>query len=248
MPSLRASTVPACIAALIAATVLTGCAASHLSAQPPPGVRLAGDWKLDAARSDDLGQAIARLRAQTRKDRPARGEPLNESENDQGAASHRRHGQEGGPGDDEGGEGGESGTGPAPGGGTAGPVVPLPRVSAVDQLMSSVPRGEYLRIAITANTFTVISGDSSDQYTPGVESDISAQQGDAQQISGWKDGAFVIDTRPQWGLEVTQSYGLTKDGRLAMTVRLDGGRTHFLFTRVYDRTTRVAPLAPPTNN
>jgi hypothetical protein len=248
MPSLRASTAPAWIAALIAAAVLTGCAASRLSSQPPPGVRLAGDWKLDTARSDDLGQAIARLRAQTRKARPGRGEPRSESANEPAAASHGRRGHEGGPGDDDGGETAESGTGPAPGGGTEGPVIPLPRVSAVDQLMSSVPRGEYLRITITANAFTVISGDSSDQYTPGLESYISAQQGDAQQISGWKDGAYVIDTKPQWGLEVTQSYALTKDGRLAMTVRLNGGRTKFLFTRVYDRTMRVAPLAPPTSN
>lgn len=248
MPSIRASKVCAYAAALIAAAVLTGCAASRLSSQPPPGVQLAGDWKLDAARSDDLGQAVERLRAQTRKTRHTGGEPGTESGNVQGPATHRPHGHEGGPEDDEGGEPSESEAGPPTGGGAVGPAIAPPRVSAVDQLMSNVPRGEYLRITVSTHAFTVTSGDSSDQYVPGVESDISAQQGDAQQVSGWKDGAYVIDTKPQWGLEVIQSYGLTKDGRLAMTVRLTGGRTDFLFTRVYDRTTRVAPLAPPTNN
>jgi hypothetical protein len=114
--------------------------------------------------------------------------------------------------------------------------------------MSSVPRGDYLRIQVSPSAFTVNSGVSSDEYTPGLVSEISAAQGDAQQISGWKGADYVIDTRPQWGAEIIQSYTLTKDGRLAVTVRLSGERTRFRFTRVYDRTTRVAPLAPPTNN
>lgn len=120
-----------------------------------------------------------------------------------------------------------------------------PRSSSVDELMSNVPQGDYLRISVSANAFTVTSGNSSDQYTPGLESDISAEQGDAHQMSGWKDKAYVIDTKPQFGAEIIQSYGLTKDGRLAVAVRLSGRGTKLTFTRVYDRTTHVAPLAPP---
>ena len=114
--------------------------------------------------------------------------------------------------------------------------------------MSSVPRGDYLRITVGPNAFIVTSGDSADQYTPGLVSDISAEQGDAQQISGWKGTGYVIDTKPQWGPEIIQTYGLSTAGGLTMTVRLTGGRTKLTFTRVYARTTRVTPLAPPTNN
>jgi hypothetical protein len=31
-------------------------------------------------------------------------------------------------------------------------------------------------------------------------------------------------------------------------VQLSGGGIHFTFTRIYDRTTGVTPLAPPTIN
>ena len=114
--------------------------------------------------------------------------------------------------------------------------------------MSNVPTGDYLRIGVGAYSFTVTSGDSSDRYTPGLQSDIYAEQGDAQQMSGWKKAAYVIDTRPQFGAEVIQSFELSKDGKLVMTLRLTGDKTKFTFTRVYDRTTGVTPLAPPTIN
>lgn len=201
MPSRRASTIACCATALGAAlAALTGCASGGFSSGAPPGEHLAGDWKLDPARSDDLGQAVAELRAQSaRAHHPVRG--------------------------------GE-----------------IPRASAVDELMTNLPRGDYLKIAVSTEAFTVTSGDASAQYTPGLESEISAQQGDAQQISGWKGAAYVIDTKPQFGPEIIQTFALTKDGRLSLTVRLSGGGTQFTFNRLYERTTRVAPLAPPTTN
>jgi hypothetical protein len=114
--------------------------------------------------------------------------------------------------------------------------------------MSNVPPGDYLGIGVAADSFTVTSGDSTDRYTPGLESAISAQQGEAEQMSGWKKSGYVIDTRPQFGAEVIQTFALTKDGKLMMTLQLSGGRIKgkFTFTRVYDRTTSVTPLAPPT--
>ena len=88
--------------------------------------------------------------------------------------------------------------------------------------MSNVPQGDYLRIKVSSGAFTVTSGDSSDEYTPGVESDISAVQGDAQQFTGWKGTDYVIDTKPQLGAEIIQTFSQTKDGTLSMTVRLSG--------------------------
>ena len=243
MSSFRASAIAAYASALLAAAALTGCASSRLSAVAPPGVRLSGDWKLDSARSDDLGKAVDQLRAQAAKARHHEGGQQQAQQQGMGSYTGRR--RKGG--DQQGSDAGQdvSVSGPEGVGPGAGP---MPRGSPVDELMSSVPRGDYLRITMTPTAFRVMSGDSSDEYTPGLESDISAEQGDAQQTSGWKGADFVIDTKPQWGPEIIQSFGLTQDGRLSVTVRLTGGATKLTFTRVYDRTTSVAPLAPPTIN
>ncbi|HEX5461661.1 MAG TPA: hypothetical protein VFX20_16990 [Steroidobacteraceae bacterium] len=246
MPSFRFSAIPA---ALAAAVLLTGCAWSGgFAADPPPGLHLAGDWKLNSARSDDLGKAIETLRAQSaQRRRNARSEQSQDVPGDAAGppSGHRRtrRGQQGEPSASSGyesgygAEGEEFGTGP-------------PGSSVVDELMSNVPRGDYLRIGVSADSFTVTSGDSSDRYTPGLESDISAEQGDARQMSGWKKSGYVIDTKPQIGAELIQSYSLAKDGKLIMTLQLTGGRLkrRFTYTRVYDRTTGVTPLAPPTIN
>lgn len=241
MPSFRTCALAA--SALIAAALLGGCAASRLSSQPPPGERLAGDWKLDAARSDDLGKAVGELRAQLAKARRNRGSGGQE----QGVGNYPIHHRGGGSGGQQGGQAGSDESSPDADSGGQG-VGPTLSTSPVDELMSNVPRGDYLRITVSSSAFTVISGDSTDEYTPGLESDISAERGDAQQISGWKGADYVIDTKPQLGAEILQSYTLTKDGRLMVTMRLTGHGTKFTFNRVYDRTTGVAPLAPPTNN
>lgn len=232
MPSFRATAVSVCFTALAATALLGGCASSRLSSQAPAGVHLAGDWKLDGARSDDLGRAIAQLRAHDRK-------LAHERRREAARAAEAQEGPEGGR---------REGAGPDQGSGEAFNIGPGPQVSASDELIANVPQGSYLRIAVGPDSFTVTSGDSSTRYTPGLPTDISAQQGDAQQIAGWRGADFVIDTRPQWGPRIIQSYGLTKDGRLRMTVRLTGGGTKFTFTSIYDRTTRVSPLTPPTND
>lgn len=249
MPSFRASAIP--ISAFIAAAALTGCSSMmDLSSQLPPGVHLAGDWKLDAARSDDLGKAIGELRAQLAKAHHARSSAQQQGFGDYGG--RRRGGgpgQQGGRGGQQTGQAGQdqSSTGADSGGQGVG-VGAAPGNSPVDELMSNVPRGDYLKLKVSSDAFTVISGDSTDDYTPGLESEISAEQGDAEQLSGWKGANYVIDTRPQFGAEIIQTFALTKDGKLMMTVELKGRGTHLIFNRVYDRTTQVAPLAPPTNS
>jgi hypothetical protein len=243
MSSIRPTAVPAYATALIAAAVLAACAANpRLSSQLPAGVRLAGDWKLDPAHSDDLGTAVQQLRAQQAKQRHENAQ----SQQQGGLGGYGRHrggGQQGG---DDGQQG--QGEGEAEGGEEGvvggGPVY----ASAVDELMTNVPQGDYLRIQVSSGAFTVTSGNSSSEYTPGVESDISAVQGDAQQFTGWKGTDYVIDTKPQLGAEIIQTFSEAKNGTLSMTVRLSGTGIHFTFTRIYDRTTGVTPLAPPTIN
>lgn len=246
MASSRLRAVFVCASALFAAAALDGCASHRLAAEAPPGVHLAGNWKLDSALSDDLGRAVDELHAQIAKARREAG-----GGQQPGSGSYVRRGHRGGghSGGQQGGEAGQDvGTGGTESGGLAGGAGPVPGGSPVDELMSTVPQGDYLEITVTANAFTVTSGDSSEEYTPGLESDISAEQGDAQQTSGWKGAVYVIDTKPQWGPEIITSYGLTTEGRLTMTVRLTGRETKLTFTRVYDRTKSVAPLAPPTIN
>lgn len=243
-----------CTAALVAAALLGGCAG--LSSQEPPAARLAGDWKVDPARSDDLGKAVAQLREQGRKKRKhpeGGGQMGGTSEGGEGGegppeGGRRGAGRQGGGGQQGGQQGGESGQGQNGGQGMGMGLGPGPSVAPADELMANVPQGDYLRITANANAFTVTSGDSSDEYTPGVASEISAEQGDAQQISGWKGASYVIDTTPQWGAEVVQTFELTKHGNLKMTVRLTGRGTRFTFTRIYVRTTQAPPLALPTNN
>jgi hypothetical protein len=249
MPSFRAYAAPLCISALATAAVLTGCASRRFSSQAPPGVSLAGDWKLDPSRSDDLGRALTELRAQDEKRSLEMRRRQTGGMTQEGEGPEGQEGPEGGERPEHGGRGSQR----AAGGRGANPgeeagVGRGPHVSAADELLSSVPQGDYLRITAGANAFTVTAGASSDQYTPGMESEISAQQGEATQISGWKGADYVIDTRPQWGAEIIQSYGLTKDGKLSMTVRLTGRGIKFAFTRLYERTTRAPLLAPPTND
>lgn len=243
MSSTPANTIPLYATALLAAAALVACSSVRVSAQLPPGVQLAGDWKLDVARSDDLGRAVAQLRAQHAKARHAMAEEQQQQQQQQGVGGYgRRRGGGGNPQGDQSGQ--NDSPDPEPGVGNLGPA----RSSPVDELMSNVPQGDYLKIKVSPSAFTVVSGASSDEYTPGVESDVTAEQGDAQQISGWKGTDYEIDTKPQFGAEITQTYSITKDGTLAMTLRLSGNGTKFTFTRIYDRTTSVAPLAPPTIN
>lgn len=247
MPPTRAA-IPLGTTAVLVAAVLAGCGTVHVSSQLPSGEHLAGDWKLDSAHSDDLGRAVEELRAQQAK---ARHGMTQGTQQQQGLGGYggRRHGGGGEPqggqqgGEDEQGESASGTEGIGPGMGAL-----APRASAVDELMANVPQGDYLRITVSASAFTVVSGDSTDEYTPGVVSDISAEQGDAQQITGWHGTDYVIDTKPQFGAEIVQTYSVTKDGTLSMTLKLTGAGTRFTFTRIYDRTTGVTPLAPPTIN
>lgn len=249
MPSFPVRAIP--VSALIATAALAGCSSMmDLAAQPPPGVHLAGDWKLDPARSDDLGKAIGELRAQLAKAHHASRSGA-QQQGFGGYGGHRRGGggRQGGQGGQQTGQAGqdESSTGADSGGQGVG-VGPATGNSPVDELMSNLPRGDYLELKVTPDAFTVKSGGSTDEYTSGVESEISAEQGDAEQIAGWKGANYVIDTQPQFGAEIIQTFALTKDGKLMMTVQLKGRGIDLIFNRVYDRTTRVAPLAPPTNS
>ena len=240
-----------------AVTVLaTGCALTRLSAQPPAHIGIAGDWKVDWAHSDPLPPVLAQIAAQTLKAEHAR----RRFESEQAGGGRQREGGGEGDGDEgPGGEGSEGGEHPRQGRraapNPAAPVEdsqqvggPVPDSSAMRAFLASVPVGDYLRLVPGPDAFTVIAGDLSSQYTPGVESVIESSSGEATQISGWKHGAYVIDTRPQLGPRLIERFELTDHHQLALTIHLHGFGTDVTFRRLYDRTNRIAPLAPPTNN
>ena len=132
MQIFRGSAVPVCATGLLMAAAISACASSRFASQPPPGVRLAGDWKLDPTLSDDLGKAIEQLHAQQAKARrhASGGQP--QGFGDYGGQEHMGGGGTGGQQGREPGEGEES-VGPESGPETG--AGPSPRSSSVDELM-----------------------------------------------------------------------------------------------------------------
>jgi hypothetical protein len=234
------------------ALLAVGCAATHFSSQPPADARIAGDWKLDRAASDRLSTAISRLGAQLA--RAARARRRAAERQAEAGELPQAEGPGEGSGDEGPGEGGRThGAERRQQSGAQAPATqdvggPAPNSAAEQEFLASVPAGEYLRLVVGPGAFTVIAGDSSNEYSPGVESVVESTSGEATQNSGWKGARYVIDTRPRLGPELTQSFELAKDGKLALKIRMQGRGIDVSFTRIYARTTRVAPLAPPTNS
>lgn len=222
--------------------VLSGCASGRLAVTAPPGVRLSGDWALDPAASEDTGQVIARLRAQLGKALHA--QRRRAAQDGLGVPVRREPGAPSGDSDEQSEGGGQDRreSGPRP----LGPAVP-PGSALVQEFLSNVPADE-LTIAVTPGSVTVIGANSSQQYTPGLQTAIEWGQISAEQMSGWQGRRYVIDTRPQWGPEVTQSYGLTPDGKLVVTLRMRGAGIDATLTRRYRRTSRAPAALVPTGD
>ena len=63
MPTVRGNLVLLCAAAAL----LSGCAGPRVTEEAPPGVNLAGAWKLDHAASDDPQKILEHMREQALK-------------------------------------------------------------------------------------------------------------------------------------------------------------------------------------
>lgn len=236
MPS-RARLLSLCAALVMVA--ITGCASNRMAATAPPGIRLAGNWALDPAASEDIDQVIAHLRAEISKAshaRPARAGGGFGAGPRRRVMRRREHGASSGAGR----------TAPRASAAAAG-FSPAPGAALIQQFLSNVP-GNDLTVTITQNSFTVTSGASSQQYTPGVQAAVEWGQVSAEQTSGWRGRRYVIDTRPAWGPASTQSYGLAPDGMLVMTLRLHGKGIDATLTRRYRRTNRAAATLLPTDD
>jgi len=234
-----------------AAAALAGCAGGP-KAETPPGVVLAGSWKLDHAASDDPQQVIAKMRNQARRiierqmsaagDEPTRGGP-------------------GGRGD-TGSAGGAGGTEPPEGsqpltpdqsaaGGRGGRRPdPLQYSPMMHALAAVIARGDYLTVRQSSQELVFDFGTVVRSFTPGAHSVVSSEMGVADQTSGWEGRQYVIRVKPQLGPPVVESFGLSPDGQ-RLIEKLHIGPAELpaeSLTRVYDRSTDAAPRPPPTTD
>ena len=218
---------------------LVGCASERLSSTAPPGLRLSGNWALDPAASDDIGQAVARLRTQI--DKALRLARRAQPEGGVGDAMRRRREAPRRDSDETAGGGGQA-SAPVELGGP-----PPPGAALVQEFLSNVP-GSYLTITVAPGSFSVASGNALQQYSTGVRTAVELGEVNAEQRSGWQGRKYIIDTRPEWGPAITQSYGLAPDGNLMATVHLHGQGIDTAVTLHYRRTKQAPAALLPSNN
>jgi hypothetical protein len=111
-------------------------------------------------------------------------------------------------------------------------------------------RGDFITIRQSPSEFVLDYGATRRTFTPGGHSVVSAEGGVGDQTSGWKGREYVIVIRGQASPDVTESYGLSDDGKhLVQKLRIGEaelpGET---LTRVYNPTNETAPRQLPNND
>jgi hypothetical protein len=223
MLMVRARTLLLCAAA---ATVLGGCRTSSVSPQTPPGVSLAGNWKVDAAASDDPQKTLNKMRAEALKiinrnaaNAQARGGAGPGAEADDPAAAHGPHRD------------------------------PLQRSPMAHIIQAMLARGEYLTVRQTPEEVTFDYGTSRRSFTPGAHSVVSAESGVADQTSGWHGNEYLILVKAQLGPEVEERFSVSPDRKhLIEQLHIDSYELPAVdLKRVYDATSENAPRQPTSD-
>ncbi|HET7757237.1 MAG TPA: hypothetical protein VFK87_08275 [Steroidobacteraceae bacterium] len=237
---MRAIHAPSLLAWAAAAATLGGCA-SGLRAEAPAGATLAGTWKLDRAASDDPQKIIARMRAEAVKLIGRRTVSPPPAGGARGAASPVPPPEE---------TGGALGDEPGGAHGRGAPPDPLRRSPMMHALARALARGEFLTVRQSPEAFVLDYGTTVRSFTPGAHSVVSAEQGVADQISGWSGREYVIEARAQIGPNVVERYALSRDGRqLIETLRIGPAELPAVeLKRVYEHTDEAAPHALPTSD
>ncbi len=235
MPTVRATGVLLCAAAL-----LPGCAGSRLAEDAPPGVNLAGAWKLDHSASDDPQKILDHMRAQALKilahpPQPVLTMPTRAGRPNQMPAQNPESG------------GDAVLAQPA----TLGPHFdPLQRSPMAHVIMKAISRGDFLTVRQSPRELVLDYGTSRRTFTPGQHSVVSAEGGVGDQTSGWKGREYVIEVKAQNGPLVTEEYGLSPDGK-QLVAKLHIGSAELpavSLTRVYRPTDESAPRQLPTSD
>lgn len=230
---------------LLCASLVACGGAGGLAADAPGGVNLEGTWKLDRSVSDDPEKIYDKIRRQ----RMARSA-------DQAPAPPRRGrpGAGGGRGPDSGGVNPDGTSAdlndPLSAESQAAAIVGMSHLDPFDMgVFGTIPRGDVITIRQRADEMSIFDGTTDRSFTPGAKSVVSVPEGVADQHSGWKARAYVIDVRAQAGPETIERYHLSDDGQhLLADIQSTGGNMPSIkIKRVYDRMS-AALKAAPTND
>jgi len=241
MLTVRATGVLLCAAAI----VLPGCAGSRPAEEAPPGVNLAGAWKLDHGAGDDPQKILDNMRAEALKilGHPPQPQQVVGSPNRPG-----RQGQGQAQSPDTPATPAEAAYAQlAPGTPRADPLRHSPMAHVI---MNSVARGDFLTVRQSPGEFVLDYGSSRRSFTPGQHSVVSTESGVGDQTSGWKGHAYVIEVKAQQGPRVTEEYALSPDGKqlLAKLHIASAELPAVSMTRVYIPTNQSAPQQLPTSD
>jgi hypothetical protein len=209
---------------------LGGGCAGGFGAETPPGVNLAGSWRLDPAASDDPQKVLEHMREEARR-------ILMRQYNQpppQQYAGRGQHSQQGNTDEDYG-----FGGGPPRGD-------PLQHSPMAHIIENAAGRGDYLTVRQGPDEFVLDYGTSRRSFTPGGRSVVSAEGGVADQTSGWDGHSYVIMVKEQYGSTVKEEYSLASDGALIEKLHVGAAELPpVTLTRLYrpnhDRSPRVAP-------
>jgi hypothetical protein len=212
-------------AVFAAVIVLSACATERQSSAPPPGVDFGGQWKLNAADSDDPTHIMQ-------------------------AASGQAGGARGGASGGQGGRGGGRG-GNAPGLGNPGAIGPAtPPMSALGEALHWPGKG--LKIEQAGGVLTFTSDGKTRVCQPGSREKKSHHHDDASDRDAlpaereappprcsWSDKTLIVESRDseEERPSFEEHYSITPDGqRLIEMVSFKGARyTGFTASRVWDR-------------
>jgi len=227
------------LACALVCAIVSGCGgAGRLSADAPSGVDLAGTWRLNRGLSNDPEQLYEKFRRQRAMH--------NEELPPPSAPPGRPH---------------------APGGGGAAATDsradPNNPQSAESQaaanrshlnpydigVFGTIPRGDLITIRQRPDEMYIFDGLVDRSFTPGTQSVVSVPEGVADQHSGWKSKAYVIDVKAQAGPETIERYHLSEDGKqLVAEIQSNGGNMPSMrIKRVYDRV-GDKPNSAPSND
>jgi hypothetical protein len=220
----------------MAVVALAGCGSvGRFDENPGHEVDLSGNWTINHTLSDDPKPILEKLRPQPVKHRWEM--PPDDLGGDE-AGPPAGGGQQGGGG---GGGGGRS----RRGGGSQGPQVvyrnnndAYTHSTVMKALSADLARADNMTIQQSPERFSLDYGSAIRSFTPGARSVVSAAWGVADQSSGWKGKAFVIQVKPQTGVASVETFSLADDGKhLVEELRLGGGEFPSVkLKRVYDRT------------
>ena len=201
--------------------------AGSLGPDVPSGVNLAGTWKLDRALSDDpekiygkiLKQRAERYAEQTGAPPPRGGANPDAADPNNPLSAEAQ----------------------------AATIIGASHLDPFDMgVFGTIPRGDVITIRQRPDEMYMSDGTTNRSFTPGVKSVVSVPEGVADQHSGWKARAYVIDVIAQAGPETIEAYHLSDDGQhLLADIQSHGGNLPSIkIKRVYDRLGGGLNVAP----